>query len=93
MGAVALLGFVAECALVFAPSLALDLSTVVLAWGVSVVPGVVTGVAAKLKEAMEARVNKAKMFFMTVAFRFFVSSAYWECLYNACQETDVDLNI
>jgi len=57
------------------------------------VPGVVTGVAAKLKEAMEARVNKVKMFFMTVAFRFFVSSAYWECLYNACQVTGVDLNI
>jgi hypothetical protein len=45
---------------------------------------VAEGLAAIESEAIEAMVNKVKIFFMTRAFRFFVHSSYWECLYNGC---------
>jgi len=70
-GLVALLCFVAVVPFVLsAPSAALALTGEVLSSGAALPAVVVEGLAAIESEAIEAMVNKVKIFFMTRAFRF-----------------------
>ena len=66
------------------PSGALAFTGAVLSSGAALPAVVAEGLAAIESEAIEALVNKVKIFFMTRAFRFFVHSSDWECLYNGC---------